>query len=109
VSPSQFPIHLYFDEINAYIQGFIVPFLVIITLPRFIHQLFAIPSAKRHNVVFFVMAMFTYSIGQFLNLPSRRETAPSSSWDHERGRILVFLYSLIWGLPLSPDHSGETS
>jgi len=100
---SQFPIHLYFDEINAYIQGFIVPFLVIITLPRFIHQLFVIPHAKRYNTVFFGMAIFTYSFGQFFEFAVKDEKLCHL---HPGGTsvvvFLVFVYSVIWGFRYLP-------
>lgn len=101
---SQLPIHVYFKEINAYLQGFIVPFLVILTLPRFIHQLFVIPHTKRANAIFFGIALVTYSIGQFfefaVNDENLRHLHPGITSVVLFG---VFLYSLAWGVRYFPN------
>ncbi len=90
-------------DVNAYVQGFILPFFVIVTLPRFIHQLFAMPHARRRNMIFFGIAMFTYSIGQFFEFAVKDE-----SLRHLHPGItsvvvsLVLLYGVVWGLRYLP-------
>ena len=96
---SRFPAPSYLNDVNAYVQGFILPFLVIITLPRFIHNLFAIPDAQRRNTILFGVALCTYSIGQFFEF-----AVPDERLRHLHPGItsivvsLVLLYSIIEGV-----------
>ncbi|GAK51113.1 transcriptional regulator, LuxR family [Candidatus Moduliflexus flocculans] len=93
------PSPLYLNNVNAYIQGFIVPFLVIIALPRFVHKLFEIPCEKQRNTIFFGIAMLTYSIGQIFEFAVNDERLRHV---HPGVTSLVvfftFLYSMIVGV-----------
>lgn len=96
---SRFPFPTYIMIVLTYIEGFIAPFLLMLTLPIFVHCLFAIPNARRRNGVFFGIAMIFYSLGHFFEFALKDESLTHiRQVINDAALFLILLYSIVVGL-----------